>query len=60
MRKDGINLRVMGILLMGVYVVLFVSAYLISLMSISIGGPVEFTQRMHLRGRWPRLWGLPS
>ncbi|MCH8884668.1 MAG: hypothetical protein IIA41_14385 [SAR324 cluster bacterium] len=50
----------MGILLLGVYVVLFVSAYLISLMGISVGGPVEFKQRMHLRGRWPRLWGLPS
>lgn len=60
MRKDGINLRALGILLLGVYVVLFVSAYLISLMGISIGGPVEFKQRMHPRGRWPRLWGLPS
>ncbi len=60
MRKDGNNLRALGILLLGVYVVLFVSAYLISLMGISIGGPVEFIQRMHLRGRRPRLWGLPS
>lgn len=42
MSKDGISLRVLGILLLGVYVVLFVSAYLISLMGISIGGPVEF------------------
>ncbi len=42
MRKDGINLRALGILLMAVYVVLFVSAYLISLMGIYIGGPVEF------------------
>ena len=60
MRKAGINLRALGILLLGVYVVLFVSAYLISLMGISIGGPVEFKQRMHPRSRWPGLWGLPS
>ena len=60
MRKDGISVRALGILLLGVCVVLFVSAYLISLMRISIGGPVEFIQRMHPRGRWPRLWGLPS
>ena len=60
MRNDGINLRVLGILLLGVYVVLFVSAYLISFMGISIGGPAEFKQRLHPRGRWPRLWGLPS
>lgn len=60
MRKDGINLRALGILLLGVYVVLFVSAYLISLMGISIGGPVEFNQRTHPLGRWPRLWGFPS
>lgn len=60
MSKDGISLRALGILLLGVYVVLFVSAYLISLMGISIGGPAEFNQRLHPRGRWPRLWGLPS